>query len=689
VLPLDGQSEAAARRGEPEIPAMAIDADREEREPIAAPSLGPILPPAAPRPTLPGPREPVLFSDKSDSGDLLGVAEAVRPLAELCLSPEAQTPFLVGIVGPSGAGKSFALRRLVGAIDALANAAAKTPGGPFLQRIVMASVDAAGVSADPASALAAAAFVALERDRAGVSYPALADEAAHATTDPRRAALAAADRLDEIVRRLETERVAREEVEAKRARLPELLLYETPGSRVDSFIRTSRAGIDARLRRFGLGEADTTVNYRDLVRDLSSLGAGSQFGLVLRAIWAYRGQARLLASALISFLLAFGLDRLRSPGADAKLRGLGVTFAPVADWIAGHGEWLEWAVDSLIVLGFVALFVNVWRALSFSALLYRGLRILNLDIRERRRELDASLARLERRIAALSVEAEGANKRAETMTKRAGGNPRLPRAPGPIFLGALESPAKVSREFFSELSRLLSASGSNAMPAPQRLIFVIDNLEALAPVDASRLIETASALFGPGCIGLVACDPAALTSGSGGGSAPRAFAQNLFQVVFDVSSVAATNVGRLAGRLLTASEPPSSLNPIDASRSAVGEPLTPGEGALLTALTPLTSGTPRAVKRFHNAYRLARIASAPRPVVALMLAAFSSPDENLAARLRETMLGEDSDLANLSGPDAWVAAIKVARVAHGGPITKAEALAAWDAARRYAPSDIS
>src|ERR1700677_4148850 len=135
---------------------MAIDADREEREPIAAPSLGPILPPAAPRPTLPGPREPVLFSDKSDSGDLLGVAEAVRPLAELCLAPEAQTPFLAGIVGPSGAGKSFALRRLVGAVDALANAAAKTPGGPFLSRVVIASVDAAGISGDPASAPASA-----------------------------------------------------------------------------------------------------------------------------------------------------------------------------------------------------------------------------------------------------------------------------------------------------------------------------------------------------------------------------------------------------------------------------------------------------------------------------------------------------------------------------------------------------
>jgi hypothetical protein len=54
---------------------MAIDADRVEREPIAAQFVA-----AAPRPTLPGPCEPALFVENSD---LLGAAEAVRPLAEL------------------------------------------------------------------------------------------------------------------------------------------------------------------------------------------------------------------------------------------------------------------------------------------------------------------------------------------------------------------------------------------------------------------------------------------------------------------------------------------------------------------------------------------------------------------------------------------------------------------------------
>jgi hypothetical protein len=666
---------------------MAIEADRAAREPTAIPALGPVHKPATPRPSLPGPHEPALFADRIDSSDLLGASEAVKPLAELCLAPEAQTPFLVGIIGPSGAGKSFALRRLVVAIEALAQAAGKTAGTPFLSRVVVASIDAAGVSGDPASALASAAFVALERERGGASYPALADEAAHGTTDPRRAALAAAESHDGIIRRLETERTAREDVEAKRARLPELLLYETPGSRIDSFIRTSRAVIDARLRRFGLAQGDATVNYRDLVRDLSTLGAGSRVGLFARAIWAYRGQTRLLVLALIAFLLSFGLDNLRAPGADAKLRGLGEMVAPVADWILAHGDWIEWAVDSLIVLALLALFVNVWRAASFSALLFRGLRILNLDVRERRRELDASSARLERRIAALSVEAEGANKRAETMSKRAGGSPGLSRAPGPIFLRALETPAKVAQEFFAELGRLMNAPDSTTVATPQRLIVAIDNLEALAPGEAIRLIETASALFGPGCVGIIACDPARLKLNAPGAPRPRALEESLFQVVFDAASVAAVDSGRLAARLLTVGEPLASLALVDAAHSAVGEPLTLAECALLTALAPLTAGTARAIKRFHNAYRLARTGQAPRPVVALMLAALMSPNEECAQRLREAMRTDEADLPDPSDPATLIAATKAARVAHGKSITKADAWAAWDVARRWTPSD--
>jgi hypothetical protein len=661
---------------------MTLEADRAHETPTAAPGLI-----AAQASNAPGPSDPVLFADAPDAPDLLGAAAAVQPLAELCLAANAQTPFLVGILGPRGAGKSFALRRLVGVIERLAAAAGKSGESPLLSRVVIAEIDAAGLSGDPASALAAAAFVALERDSAGGSYAALADEAAHAATDPRRAAVSAAERHDEVTARLEAERSARDEVEAKRARLPELLLFETPGSRVDAFIRSRRSAIDSRLRRFGMADGDSASNYRDLVRDLSSRGAASQAGLVLRAIWAFAGQLRLLTLALIAFLLAFAFNWLRGPSADAAVQNLGETIAPVASWIGKHGEWLEWAVEAMIAIGLIALFVNIWRALSFSTLLYRGLRLLDSDVRDRRRELDAIAARLDRRVAALSLEAEAAAKRAETMAKRAGGG-AIARAPGPAFLMSLESPAKTSREFFAELARLMSAPDSKSMPTPRRVIFAIDNLEASAPGEAARLIETASALFGPGCVGLIACDPQAIAPAANGAASPRAWEQNLFQISFDAGTILEADPARLAARMMSTSTSLTSLAEIDASGCAVAEPLSSAEVAVLSAMAPLTGGSPRAVKRFYNAYRLARIAQAPRPLIALSLAALQSPNPEFAGRVREAVLAADGAFAGPSGPATLVAATQAALAAHGGPITTADARSAWNAARRYAPQDL-
>ena len=664
---------------------MTLEADRATRE---ADSPAPRVVPS-PAAAAPGPSDPVLYADAPDAPDLLGAAAAVQPLAELCLAANAQTPFLVGLLGPRGAGKSFALRRLVGVIEGLATAAGKSSESPLLSRIVVAEVDAAGLSGDPASALASAAFVALERDGAGGSYAALADEAAYAATDPRRAAVSAAERHDEITARLEAERSARDEVEAKRARLPEALLSETPGSRIDAFIRTRRGAIDARLRRFGLGDGDSAANYRDLVRDLSSRGAASQAGLVLRSIWAFGGQLRLLTLALISFLLAFAFNWLRSSNADKAMQGLGDTVAPVTGFIGKHGDWLEWAVEALIAIGLLALFVNIWRAVSFSTLLYRGLRLLNIDVRDRRRELDASAARLDRRVAALSVEAEAAAKRAEALAKRVGGGAAIARAPGPVFLKSLETPAKASREFFAELARLMSAADSRAIPAPRRLIFAIDNLEALAPADAARFIETASALLGPGCIGLVACDPRAIAPAAAGAPTPREWEQSLFQVSFDASSILEADAARLAARMMSTSTLLPSLGEIDASRSAVAEPLSSAEIAVLSAMAPLTGGSPRAVKRFHNAYRLARLAKAPQAAHCLGARGVAEPGPRACkAAARSGARRAAARLRTHPGRRALIAATQAARAAHGEPIAAADARAAWTAARRYAPQDV-
>jgi hypothetical protein len=134
---------------------------------------------------------------------------------------------------------------------------------------------------------------------------------------------------------------------------------------------------------------------------------------------------------------------------------------------------------------------------------------------------------------------------------------------------------------------------------------------------------------------------------------------------------------------MSAGAPLPSLAEVDASGSAISEALSPGETALLTALAPLLEANPRALKRFHNAYRLARLAKAPRPVVALSVAAMQSHDPEVARRLRATMLGVSAWLEDPSGPENLVAATQAVRAAAGSPIAKADALAAWDAARRY------
>ena len=102
---------------------------------------------------------------------------------------------------------------------------------------------------------------------------------------------------------------------------------------------------------------------------------------------------------------------------------------------------------------------------------------------------------------------------------------------------------------------------------------------------------------------------------------------------------------------------------IDASRSAVAEPLSSAEVAVLSALAPLTGGSPRAVKRFHNAYRLARLGKSPRPLIALALAALQSPDPDIAKRLRDAALADGGAFAEPHGPASLIAATQAARAA--------------------------
>ena len=630
-----------------------------------------------PPPATPSRANPIFLADSADGADLLNAGQIVQPLAHLCVTPQVQTPFLAAILGPSGAGKTFALRRLTQMIEQLS--ALATTSGPALQRVVLARVDAStGVEAPVA--IASAAYAALDRAQGSADYSGLLDDLRHAGGDPHRAARAASDRHDDLVRKLEAERAQRDEVEAKRARIADALAFDTPGSRLDAFARAHRGTIEAQLRRFGLAGADADSSYRNLARDVSTLGAGGQVGVFIRSIWAYGSQARLLLWGIVAFALAFILRFLHGQTATDAIERGNDSLKPAGDWVAAHGDWFDRAAQILFILGALAIALNLWRALGFSNLLLRGGRLLTSEVRDRRNDLDSRAARLNQRVAALTAESDAAAKRAEAASQRAGGMAAM-RTPGPEFLESSHAPSGAAREFLTALGARVGQP-SAAGPALDRIIVVVDNLDALPPAVAIGWIDAAQGVMGPGCIGLLAFDPARLSGALGGAREARRRLGKWLQVTVNLPARKDADGEVVVARLLAAGGQPASAS--DATiAAALMEPLSSAETTLLAALAPLAAHSPRDAKRFLNAYRLARCSNSPRPVTALMQAVAFADDDAQAAML-ERLADGSGELTEIKGPPALVEAIKAARVANNGPISIDEARAAAETALRYA-----
>jgi len=644
---------------------------------FSAQSAAPPVSIAPPPPAAAVRADPIFLGDSAEGADLLNAGQIVQPLAHLCVTPQVQTPFLAGILGPSGAGKTFALRRLTQTIEQLSGSA--TTSGQALQRVVLARVDAsAGVEAPVA--IASAAYAALDGAPAGVDYSGLLDEVRHAGGDPHRTARAASDRHDDLVRKLEGERVQRDEVEAKRARLADTLAFETPGSRLDVFARAHRGTIEARLRRFGLAGADADSSYRNLARDVSTLGAGSRIGVVIRSIWAYGSQARLLLWGIFAFVLGFILRFLHGQTATDALEHGSESLKPAGDWVAAHGDWFDRAAQILFILGALAIALNLWRALQFSNLLLRGSRLLTQETRERRQDLEARAARLHQRVATLTAEADAAAKRAEAASQRAGGVTSM-RAPGPEFLESSHAPSGAAREFLAALGAKIG-DPSAAGPAPDRLMVVVDNLDALSPAEAVDWIDAAQSVIGPGAIGLLAFDPGRLAAALEHPIEARRRLGKWLQVVVNLPARKDADGALVVARLLSAGEQPAPT-PDSAIAAKLVEPLSSAETTLLAALAPLAAHSPRDAKRFLNAYRLARCSNAPRPVMALMQA-IAFADEEAQAALRDRLAYGSGELVDVTGPPALLDAIRAARVANNGSISIDDARAAAETARRYA-----
>ena len=621
--------------------------------------------------------EPVFLGNSADGADLLNAGQVVQPLAQLCVSPRVQTPFLAAILGSSGAGKTFALKRLAQTVEQLGASLSLAGGAPV--RAVLARVDAAsGVEAPVA--IASAAYAALDREPGGVDYSGLLDEIGHAGGDPHRAARAAVDRHDEMVRKLEAERAQRDDVEAKRARLADTLAFETPGSRLDVFARARRGTIEAQLRRFGLAGADSDSNYRHLARDMSTLGAGARAAIVVRSIWAYGSQARLLVWGIVAFALGFAVRLLYGDTALAAIGGVNDWFHSGAAWIAAHAEWFARASDILYLIGALAIALNLWRALAFSNLLLRGSRLLTGEVRERRSDLDARAARLTQRVAALTAEADAAARRADAASQRVGGKTSM-RAPGPEFLETGHAHSASAREFLAALSARIGRPAA-AGPAPDRLVVVVDNLDALAPGAAAAWIDAAQSVIGPGAVGVLAFDPARLAPALGGQGEARRRLGRWLQATISLPARGGADGGAVIERLLSPAGQ-SAPAPDPAIAAALMEPLSGAEAALLAALAPLAAHSPRDAKRFLNAYRLARSSKAPRPVMALMQAA-AFADDDVQSAMRARLAGAPGDLGDVAAPPALVEAIRATRAALDAPISIEDARAAAEIADRYA-----
>ncbi len=651
--------------------------------PVAASAPGELSDGAAP-PRAERSADPIFLADAAEGADVLEAGRIVQPLAQLCVAGQVQTPFLAAIAGPGGSGKTFALSRLAETAEKLAGSSGA------LGRVVVARVDAADGAEAPV-ALASAAYAALDRGPAGVDYAPLLDESAHAGGDPLRAAMAASDHHDEIVRRLEAERAQRDDAEARRARLADALLFETPGSRVDVFARTRRGSIDSRLRRFDLAGFG---RRRELPRPCPGRREHEpRRPIGRRAAWdlglSGPAQAHLLGGRRIrSRLRCASHPRPAGAGRDPGRRTEREPSSPNSTSKAT--DWVE--EPRLLVRDGRQGPLRPRRPCAGAEPL-AGDRLRQPAAARRptpqpRRPRPPPRPRQSRCTAQPAGRGDLSGRRGRGQAggggrptrRRQGANPRagtgLPRlAPQPRRLGA-RIPRSARRADGPEPG----AGRARAADLRRSTISTPCRQRRRSPGSTRRRAQSAPARSASWrSIRRGSSAPSAVRPRRGAGSTSGCRSSSACP---DAPESTANDWSHACWRATGSRRRRRSIR---RSRSALAEPLSSAEATLLTALAPLAANSPRAAKRFLNAYRLARCAYVPRPAVALMQAVAFADDETQAA-MRRRLASGGGDLEPVDGPDALVRAVKSARAANGGALTVADARAADAVARRYALS---
>ncbi len=642
-------------------------------------------------PPAPKPKTAVFASETSAAPDGLGIAPAIRKLAELVAHAETQTPVSIGLFGGPGAGKSFALSGLLGDVRALAAAASKAEQTPFVKRLAAAQVDATA-NEDPAIAVANALYDALCDDASG--YARWAESAAYRSGDPQQIVREESERVTDLRRRQDAERQALEEIQGRRARLTENVLYDAAGTQIDSYARKNRSTIEGRLAGFGFANTDPIATYKDLVRDYAENGGVMRrVRMFFHSLWAFNGQLKLIVLAIVfaglGWLLGqFQLLPIWLTNFLTSVQENFNSFTPVANWIKANGAKFDIAKNAAFIAAAGALAVNIFRALRFLGPIKRGAGLLGADIATRRQDLDNLIQAQGQRVSDIAAEVEIQSKRLEDAQLRADAARATPsaRARSP-FGDSADGPPQRARNFLSAIAAGVSAS--NESNAPARIVVAIDNLDALPSEKASAWLQQVKPVLATtGFASIVAVNPhhiAAAKIDDGRGVSFDEGIARIAQVLFRLGGDANVGFGKFVRSMLgeTVADKPVA---IDASRSALDEPMRPGEAELLASLADLAGDSPRLVKRYVNVYRLLRAGSVTFAPQILALAVQTGARENERQVLEKLLepLADDDPVPAPEVIDSRIAfALKEATARHAGPLTAGALRAALAEAARY------
>ena len=412
---------------------------------------------------------------------------------------------------------------------------AAVPDTPYISEIVTLRVDAAHLDGNPATALAGALHASLAR-----TFPALAAEAARAARDPHAAASDALERLDASRRKLEAEKRALDDANARRARLDETILYQTAGSQVDAYARANTARLKGLLSNLGIA-GDPLLAYKDMVQTIASTpGWTRRAGFVLRAFFAFKGQRKLIATAFLLLFsgagLGFAIDEHTAWLSWLRANESSVS---IANWLEAHMDLLA-SLREIIFLGAaIALGVNVWRASRLLQLVFRGEALLQADLAAARRETDRLFAHQARRVENLAAEVNSLSRlAAEAETWAGDAHPVNSMLAGPSLF-AIDTATQQAQAFAAAVGAMIARPretrpGKSGGGAPGRIVLAFDHLDAVPASRGREILVYARALFNQGFVLLIAADPARL-AGAAGETAPSL--DKWIQVPFQIGEI--------------------------------------------------------------------------------------------------------------------------------------------------------